>query len=96
MLSYVFEQEIKIRLRPSYFPFTEPSVEVDIFYKNRWIEVLGAGMIHNNVLNKAGYTNKMNGIAAGIGIERIAMIKYEIYDIREFYSNDKRFLNQFK
>lgn len=96
MLSYVFEQEIKIRLRPSYFPFTEPSVEVDIFYKNRWIEVLGAGMIHNNVLNKAGYTNKMNGIAAGIGIERIAMIKYEIDDIREFYSNDKRFLNQFK
>jgi len=53
-------------------------------------------MIHNNVLNKAGYNNKMNGIAAGIGIERIAMIKYEIDDIREFYSNDKRFLNQFK
>ena len=96
MLSYVFEDEIKIRLRPSYFPFTEPSVEVDIFFKNRWVEVLGAGMVHNNVLTKAGYTNKMTAIAVGIGIERIAMIKYGIDDIREFYSNDKRFLKQFR
>ncbi|WP_373440545.1 phenylalanine--tRNA ligase subunit alpha [Metamycoplasma equirhinis] len=96
MLSYVLETEIEIRLRPSYFPFTEPSVEVDIYFNNRWIEVLGAGMIHENVLKAAGYTNDMNGIAAGIGIERIAMIKYGISDIREFYTNDQRFLKQFK
>ncbi|TPR54349.1 phenylalanine--tRNA ligase subunit alpha [Metamycoplasma neophronis] len=96
MLSYVLEEKVKIRLRPSYFPFTEPSVEVDVFFKNRWIEVLGAGMIHENVLKAAGYTNDMNAIAAGIGIERIAMIKYGIEDIRELYTNDQRFLKQFK
>lgn len=96
MLSYVLEEEIKIRLRPSYFPFTEPSVEVDIFFKNRWIEVLGAGMLNERVLKAAGYSNEMNGFAAGIGIERIAMIKYGIEDIRELYTNDKRFLKQFK
>ncbi|MBN0919156.1 phenylalanine--tRNA ligase subunit alpha [[Mycoplasma] gypis] len=96
LLSYVLEEEVEIRLRPSYFPFTEPSVEVDIFYKNRWIEVLGAGMLHENVLKMAGYTNDMNGFAAGIGIERIAMIKYSINDIREFYANDERFLKQFR
>ncbi|MGX9340394.1 phenylalanine--tRNA ligase subunit alpha [Mycoplasma sp. 128] len=96
LLSYVLEEEVEIRLRPSYFPFTEPSVEVDVFYKNRWIEVLGAGMLHENVLKMAGYTNDMNGFAAGIGIERIAMIKYGINDIREFYTNDERFLKQFR
>ena len=96
LISYVLEEEIEIRLRPSFFPFTEPSVEVDIFYKNKWIEVLGAGMLNNKVLKAAGYTNDMNGFAAGIGIERIAMIKYGIDDIREFYRNDLRFLNQFK
>lgn len=96
MLSYVLEEEIKIRLRPSYFPFTEPSVEVDIFFKNRWIEVLGAGMLNERVLKAAGYSNEMNGFAAGIGIERIAIIKYGIEDIRELYTNDKRFLKQFK
>ncbi|MDP4042732.1 phenylalanine--tRNA ligase subunit alpha [Mycoplasmopsis arginini] len=96
MLSYVLEEEIKIRLRPSYFPFTEPSVEVDIFFKNKWIEVLGAGMLNEKVLKAAGYSNEMNGFAAGIGIERIAMIKYGIEDIRELYTNDKRFLKQFK
>ncbi|BAP39354.1 phenylalanine--tRNA ligase subunit alpha [Metamycoplasma canadense] len=96
MISYVLEEKIKIRLRPSYFPFTEPSVEVDIFFKNKWIEVLGAGMLNEKVLKTAGYTNTMNGFAAGIGIERIAMIKYGIEDIRELYTNDKRFLKQFK
>lgn len=96
MLSYVFEQDIQIRLRPSYFPFTEPSVEIDIFFKNKWIEVLGAGMLHEKVLKAAWYTNSMNGFAAGIGIERIAMIKYGIEDIRELYLNDIRFLKQFK
>ncbi|KKB26640.1 Phenylalanyl-tRNA synthetase alpha chain [Mycoplasmopsis meleagridis] len=97
LLSYVFETEIELRLRPSYFPFTEPSVEVDIYYNNRWIEVLGAGMLHPNVLKMAGYdTNIFNGFAAGIGLERLAMIKYGIKDIREFYRNDLRTLNQFK
>ncbi|WP_406615989.1 phenylalanine--tRNA ligase subunit alpha [Mycoplasmopsis hyopharyngis] len=97
LLSYIFEEEIKIRLRPSYFPFTEPSVEVDMFYKNKWMEVLGAGMIHKNVLEAAGFdTNKFNGFAAGLGIERLVMIKYNISDIRELYKNDLRFLYQFK
>ncbi|WP_027334415.1 phenylalanine--tRNA ligase subunit alpha [Mycoplasma elephantis] len=96
LLSYVLEQEVKIRLRPSYFPFTEPSVEVDVYYNNKWVEILGAGMIHPNVMEKAGYTNDMNGFAAGIGIERLTMIKYNITDIREFYSNDLQFLEQFK
>ncbi|WP_027120350.1 phenylalanine--tRNA ligase subunit alpha [Mycoplasmopsis lipofaciens] len=96
LLSYVFEQELEIRLRPSYFPFTEPSVEVDIYYKDKWIEVLGAGMLHPNVLKMAGYDiKKYNGFAAGVGIERLTMIKYGIKDIREFYRNDLRTLNQF-
>lgn len=96
LLSYVFEENVEIRLRPSYFPFTEPSVEVDMFYKNKWLEVLGAGMIHPNVLKMAGYdTKKLNGFAAGIGIERLAMIKYEITNIKELYKNDLRFLKQF-
>lgn len=95
LLSYVFEEEVKIRLRPSYFPFTEPSCEVDIFYKNKWIEVLGSGIMHENVMKMAGYTNDYNALAWGVGIERIAMIKYGIDNIRELYKNDIRFLNQF-
>ena len=96
LLSYVLEEVVEIRMRPSFFPFTEPSVEVDINYKGKWIEVLGAGMLNDKVLKNAGYINDMNGFAAGIGIERIAMIKYNINDIREFYINDIRFLDQFK
>ena len=96
LMSYVLEEEVEVRLRPSFFPFTEPSVEVDIKYHNKWIEVLGAGMLNQAVLDKAGYTNDMTAYAAGIGIERIAMIKYNISDIREFYKNDLRFLSQFK
>ncbi|WP_029609055.1 phenylalanine--tRNA ligase subunit alpha [Mycoplasma simbae] len=96
LLSYVFEEELELRLRPSFFPFTEPSVEVDIFYKGRWIEVLGAGMLHPNVMKLAGYDNKkFNAFATGMGIERLAMIKFGIKDIREFYNNDLRTLNQF-
>ncbi|QZE12381.1 phenylalanine--tRNA ligase subunit alpha [Mycoplasma sp. Ms02] len=97
LLSYVLEQEVEVRLRPSYFPFTEPSVEVDMFYNNRWIEVLGAGMLHPNVMKMAGFTDKnLNAFAAGIGIERITMIKYGVKDIRDFYRNDLRVLGQFK
>lgn len=96
LLSYVFEEEVELRLRPSYFPFTEPSVEVDVYYKNGWIEVLGAGMLHPNVMELAGYDSKeFNGFAAGIGVERLTMIKYNIKDVREFYKNDLRTLNQF-
>ena len=96
LMSYVLEEEVAVRLRPSFFPFTEPSVEVDIKYHDKWIEVLGAGMLNQAVLDKAGYSNDMSAFAAGIGIERIAMIKYNIGDIREFYKNDLRFLSQFK
>lgn len=96
LLSYVFEEDLDLRLRPSYFPFTEPSVEVDIKYKGKWIEVLGAGMLHPNVMKMAGYdTKKFNGFAAGIGIERLTMIKYGIKDIRELYKNDLRTIKQF-
>ncbi|WP_036451773.1 phenylalanine--tRNA ligase subunit alpha [Mycoplasma buteonis] len=95
LLSYVLEQEVEVRLRPSYFPFTEPSVEVDVYYNNRWIEILGAGMLHPNVLKAAGYSNELNGFAAGLGIERITMIKYGFSDIRDLYRNDLRILEQF-
>ncbi len=98
MLSYVFEEDIKIRTRPSFFPFTRPSIEVDMFYKGSWVEILGAGMINEDVLKLAGYKQptKVRGIAGGIGIERIAMIKYGIKDIREFFKNDMRMLKQFR
>ena len=105
----VFGNEREIRLRPSFFPFTEPSVEVDVscfkcngkgcnICKNSgWIEVLGAGMVNNNVLKMNGYDpEKIQGFAFGIGVERFTMLKYGIEDIRNFYMNDTKFLNQFK
>lgn len=96
-INYFFGEEKEIRLRPSYFPFTEPSVEVDVFDGEQYVEILGAGMVHPNVLDMAGYdSSKMQGFAFGIGVERLAMLKYEIDDIRRFYTNDVRFLNQFK
>ena len=98
LLSFVFEEPVKIRMRPSFFPFTEPSMEVDVYYKNQWIEILGAGMINEKVLELAGYkkNHHWRAIAAGIGIERVAMIKYGIKDIREFFKNDLRMLKQFR
>lgn len=105
----MFGEGREIRLRPSYFPFTEPSVEVDISCHNcngkgcnickgtGWIEVLGAGIVNNNVLEASGYdSKKYRGFAFGIGVERIAMLKYGINDIRQFYTNDLRFNKQFK
>lgn len=105
----MFGENREIRFRPSYFPFTEPSVEVDvscfkcggkgcpICKHNGWIEVLGAGMVHPNVLKGAGYDPKVwRGFAFGIGIERVAMLRYGIDDIRYLYINDKRFLSQFE
>ena len=96
LINYIFEKEVKIRIRPSYFPFTEPSLELDIYYNQKWIEVLGAGMLHKNIFNLVGIKKDIKGFAAGLGIERIAMIKYNILDIRDLYNNDLRFLNQFK
>ena len=93
-----FEDEMKVRFRPSYFPFTEPSAEVDLLSKdNQWLEILGCGMVHPKVLTNLGIDNETyNGYAFGMGVERLAMLKYGINDIRLFYENDLNFLNQFK
>ncbi|MCX7653780.1 MAG: phenylalanine--tRNA ligase subunit alpha [Fervidobacterium sp.] len=86
-------ESTKIRLRPSFFPFTEPSFEVDIYFNNKWFEVLGAGMVHPNVFKNVGYDpQEWRGLAFGFGIERIAMVKYGIRDIRDLIRNDVRFL----
>ncbi|NMB19020.1 MAG: phenylalanine--tRNA ligase subunit alpha [Erysipelothrix sp.] len=105
----MFGETRTIRFRPSYFQFTEPSVEVDvscpfcdgegcsICKQSGWIEILGAGMVHPKVLKMAGYEDEeLTGFAFGIGVERIAMLKYGIDDIRSFYINDRRFIEQFK
>jgi len=104
----MFGDDREIRLRPSFFPFTEPSVEMDISCfkcggsgcnvckKTGWIEILGGGMVHPNVLEMAGYDPKLlSGFAFGMGPERIAMLKYGVEDIRHFYTNDVRFISQF-
>ncbi len=105
----VIGQSSRVRLRPSYFQFTEPSVEVDISChicegsgcaickQTGWIEILGAGMVHPEVLKMAGYDDpELTGFAFGVGVERVAMLRYGIEDIRMFYTNDQRFLKQFK
>lgn len=95
-LMEMFGPNIKVRFRGSYFPFTEPSMEVDVFFKGKWLEVLGCGMVDPNVLKIAGYDpEKISGFAAGFGVERFAMVIHGINDIREFYKNDIRFLQQF-
>ncbi len=91
-----FGEEIELRFRPSYFPFTEPSAEADIRWKKNWLEVLGCGMVHPNVLKGVGIdTKKYSGFAFGLGVERISMLKYDIPDLRAFFENDIRFLEQF-
>ncbi|HHX02425.1 MAG TPA: phenylalanine--tRNA ligase subunit alpha [Firmicutes bacterium] len=105
----LFGSETKTRFRPSYFPFTEPSAEVDVSCiicrgtgcrvcsNTGWLEILGSGMVDPRVLAKVGYDiDKVSGFAFGMGIERITMLKYGINDIRLFFTNDQRFLNQFK
>ena len=88
---------IKSRFRPSYFPFTEPSAEMDISWKDGWLEILGSGLVDPNVLENCGIDSKeYSGFAFGMGIERIAMLKYGIDDLRLFSENDKRFLKQFR
>lgn len=109
LLKELFGADRKIRLRPSYFPFTEPSVEVDVScFKcggkgcnvckyTGWIEILGAGMVHPDVLEMSGINSKeYSGFAFGLGPDRIAMLRYGVNDIRNFYTNDVRFLEQFK
>ncbi len=97
----LFGDETRVRFRPSYFPFTEPSAEMDIGWEKDgqidWMEILGCGMVDPNVFDMCGIDAKKNtGFAFGIGIERIAMLKYQIPDIRTFFDNDVRFLEQFK
>lgn len=91
----LFQQDIKIRLRPSYFPFTEPSFEIDIWIDNRWLEIAGAGMVHRKVLENGGIKEpNIQGFAFGFGVERLAMILYGIDDIRLMHSADIRFISQ--
>jgi phenylalanyl-tRNA synthetase alpha chain len=96
-----FEDDLEMRFRPSYFPFTEPSAEVDIAWKQpdgstRWLEVLGCGMVHPNVLRNVGIDpEKYTGFAFGLGVERFAMLRYGVDDLRSFFENDARFLRQF-
>jgi len=102
LLQRFFPENTKIRFRPSFFPFTEPSAEVDISFTQKsgetgWLEVLGCGMVHPNVLRNGGLNpEEYTGFAFGLGVERFAMIKYGIRDIRLFYENDIRFLKQFR
>lgn len=93
-----FEEELQVRFRPSYFPFTEPSAEVDVMGKNgRWLEVLGCGMVHPNVLRNVGIDPEIySGFAFGMGMERLTMLRYGVTDLRAFFENDLRFLKQFK
>ena len=96
-----FEKDFEMRFRPSYFPFTEPSAEVDIAWQQpdgstRWLEVLGCGMVHPNVLRSCGIDpERYTGFAFGLGIERFAMLRYGVNDLRSFFENDTRFLKQF-
>ncbi|MDT3662420.1 MAG: phenylalanine--tRNA ligase subunit alpha [Anaerobiospirillum sp.] len=92
-----FEEELEVRFRPSYFPFTEPSAEVDVRRKGgKWLEVLGCGMVHPNVLRNVGIDpEEFTGFAFGMGIERLTMLRYGVNDLRAFFENDLRFLKQF-
>ena len=107
-LQQIFNDKVQVRLRPSFFPFTEPSTEVDVSCVmchghgcsvckgTGWLEILGAGMVHPHVLEMSGYDpNVVSGFAFGLGVERIAMLSYGVSDLRLFYDNDMRFLRQF-
>ena len=93
----LFGEDIQIRFRPSYFPFTEPSAEVDILANNdKWLEILGCGVVNPIVLDNCKIdSNKFSGLAFGLGVERIAMLKYGVNDIRDFYKSNLDFLAQF-
>ncbi|HED09421.1 MAG TPA: phenylalanine--tRNA ligase subunit alpha [Caldithrix abyssi] len=92
----MFGKEARVRFRPSFFPFTEPSAEYDVWFNGKWMEISGAGMVHPNVFRSVGIDpEKYSGYAFGMGIDRVAMLKYNIRDIRLFFDNDMRFLRQF-
>ena len=93
-----FERDAELRFRASYFPFTEPSAEVDILWgEGKWLEILGCGMVHPNVLEAAGVdSDEFTGYAFGMGVERLAMLRYGVTDLRTFFENDLRFLRQFR
>ncbi len=97
-LTHFFEESLQVRFRPSYFPFTEPSAEVDVMGKDgKWLEVLGCGMVHPNVLKAVGIDpEKYTGFAFGMGVERLTMLRYGVTDLRAFFENDLRFLRQFR
>ena len=96
-VSKFFEREVELRFRPSYFPFTEPSAEVDVRSESgRWLEILGCGMVHPNVLRNVGIApDEWSGYAFGMGVERLTMLRYGVDDLRAFFENDLRFLEQF-
>jgi phenylalanyl-tRNA synthetase alpha chain len=95
-LQALFGDDLPIRFRPSFFPFTEPSAEVDVEWQGRWLEILGCGMVDPNVLKSVGYDPEVyTGFAAGFGVERLAMVTHQIDDIRRLYNSDTRFLSQF-
>lgn len=97
-LNHFFEKDLTVRFRPSYFPFTEPSAEVDVMGENgKWLEVLGCGIVHPNVLKSVGIDpEEYTGFAFGMGVERLTMLRYGVNDLRAFFENDLRFLKQFK
>ena len=97
IISEIFGDDVKVRFRPSYFPFTEPSAEVDILSKEgKWLEILGCGIINPVVLKNCNIdSEKYSGFAFGLGVERIAMLKYGVTDIRDFYKSNLDFLKQF-
>ena len=95
-LQKLFSPKTAVRFRPSYFPFVEPGLEINIQLNGHWLEIMGAGMVHQKVFDAVKYNPKfVQGFAFGMGLERMAMIKYHIPDIRMFYENDLRFLSQF-
>ena len=90
------DENVEVRFRPGYFPFVEPGVELDMKYKGKWIELLGSGMVHPNVLRNGGIDpTKFSGFAFGMGIERLVMIRNKVGDVRKFHDGDLRFVNQF-
>ena len=92
----MFGKDAKVRFRPSFFPFTEPSAEYDVWFNEGWMEISGCGMVHPNVFEAVGIDpEKYSGYAFGMGIDRVAMLKYNVKDIRLFFENDIRFLKQF-
>lgn len=93
----LFGSEVKYRFRPHLFPFTEPSIEVDVWHNNKWIELMGSGMVHPGVLRNMGVdTEQYRGLAFAIGIDRLAMMKWGIEDVRLFHANKLAFLRQFR